>query len=360
MYFHYTISCVSIFPISEVGEKISKIDCWLLEEHIMTKSLQNQSQNLSNEEWNQLQYWLRYPPQKPEECMQFSALYRKASARLAYAQTYEPNSEWTFELEQAVAKAHNEIYGQAESSGWKRIVHFYVHQFPQLVKERFSFFLTSAGLLAAGFFLAFILVMIDVSYASYFFPESMLKTFRPDFDSIAERQWDHAVVSSQIMVNNIRVAFLCFALGIFFGLGTTWVLFYNGLLIGALAALYHRLGEGYGFWAFIWPHGVIELTAIFIAGAAGLAIGYRIFVPGALTRAQALIQEGKVTIQLIAGVFPMFIIAGIIEGFITPTPLPHFVKYIIAFITLVALVLYFGKPFWFQNKQPQTKTATHT
>lgn len=311
----------------------------------MMNSQQDPSQNLSNKEWNQLQYWLKYPPRKPDDCMKYSVLYRKASARLAHAQTYEPNSVWTYELEQTVAKVHNEIYGKT-SSGWRQIASFYAYRFPELVKERFPFFITSLLIFAAGFFLAFILVMIDQTFAKYFFPESMITSFNPDFDQITKQQWDHSIVSSEIMVNNIGVAFLCFATGIFFGLGTTWVLFLNGLLVGALAALYHRVGEAYGFWAFIWPHGVIELTAIFIAGAAGLAIGYRILVPGTLTRIQALVQEGKVTIQLIAGVVPLFIIAGIIEGFITPAPIPLWSKYVVALITLIAIVIYFGKPFW--------------
>lgn len=301
--------------------------------------------NPVHQEWQQLQHWLENPPQTPEEVLAFGSLYRKASARLAHAQTYFPDHEWTRELEQMVAKAHNQLYVHSDSVGWRRIAHFYAYRFPQLFHERFPFFLIAWALFAAGFFIAFLVTYTDSSFASFFLPEEWVRAFNPDFNR-ADEQWDHAMVSSEIMVNNIFVAFLCFSTGIFLGLGTVWSLFMNGLLIGGLAALYHRAGEGYGFWAFIWPHGVIELTAIFIAGAAGLALAYRLFVPGEWTRPQALIQEGKVVIQLIAGVVPMFVVAAIIEGFLTPAPWPHGTKYLIALITGIVLVAYLGRPFW--------------
>nr|WP_232345683.1 stage II sporulation protein M [Paenactinomyces guangxiensis] len=217
-------------------------------------------------------------------------------------------------------------------------------EFPYLFYQRSQFFFVAGFLLFAGFLLAFLLTYFNEDYAPYFLPPEVATHVDPD--QIGQQQWNHAIVSSEIMVNNIQVAFMCFAWGILFGIGTVWSLFMNGMLIGALAALYHRADGGYPFWAFIWPHGVIELTAIFIAGAAGLSLAYRFFVPGEMTRRHSLIKEGIVTIKLMLGVIPMFMIAGVIEGYITPAPWPHWTKYLVALITLLLLLLYFGWPFF--------------
>ena len=162
------------------------------------------------------------------------------------------------------------------------------------------------------------------------------------------------------MVNNIQVAFLCFAFGALLGVGTIWMLLYNGMLIGALAALFHRVGESYTFWAHIWPHGVTELTAIFIAGGAGLSLAYSFFVPGELTRGESFKREGKVTIQLMMGVIPLFVFAALIEGFLTPAPWPHWTKYLLALSTLILLFLYFGSAWLRKETRPSPPPPLHS
>src|SRR5699024_5408907 len=99
-------------------------------------------------------------------------------------------------------------------------------------------------------------------------------------------------------------------------------------------------GMSYEFWAYIVPHGMIELTAIFIAGGAGLLMGYKLFVPGSYSRGYQLKENAKRSVQLFLGTIPLFIIAGIIEGFITPSTLSLEVKYAVALITIIGLLLY--------------------
>jgi uncharacterized membrane protein SpoIIM required for sporulation len=263
---------------------------------------------------------------------------------LAYAQTYFHGHETAEYLNRLVIRAHNAIYGKAKSGYVRKAIRFFTTGFPLLLYERRYFFLAAFLILFAGFILAFVLTSIDPNYAAHFLPKEMISKVKPHaVDN--QPQWNHAIVSSQIMVNNITVSFSCFAFGVLFGVGTVWSLFMNGMLLGALAALYHRVGAGIEFWAYIWPHGVIELTAIFISGAAGLALAYRFFVPGELTRRHAWIKEGKVTIQLMLGVIPMLIVAGIVEGYITPAPWPHWTKYMISALNLLFLLAYFGWPY---------------
>jgi uncharacterized membrane protein SpoIIM required for sporulation len=143
------------------------------------------------------------------------------------------------------------------------------------------------------------------------------------------------------MSNNIKVAVLAFVGGITFGVATVYFMIFNGLLLGALAAVYWQAGKSYEFWAYILPHGVIELTAIFIAGGAGLYMGYRMFVPGQYPWGLQLIRTAKESVQLLMGTIPLFVIAGIIEGFITPSSLSLTTKYAVAIGTLALLTGYY-------------------
>lgn len=297
--------------------------------------------------WSRLEYLLEqlsYGTLHKGELDELGAVYRKVSSNLSYAQTYFPEHETTEYLNQLVIRAHNLLYGTVKKGYAKKILRFFTFEFPYLFYQRSRFFFVAASLLFAGFLLAFVLTCLNKDYASYFLPPEIVPHANPE--EIGQQQWNHPIVSSEIMVNNIQVAFMCFAWGALLGIGTVWSLFLNGMLLGALAALYHLADGSFEFWAFIWPHGVIELTAIFISGAAGLSLAYRVFVPGDLTRRHALIEEGKVTIKLMLGVIPMFMVAGVIEGYLTPAPWPHWTKYLIALITFMILIAYFGWPFF--------------
>ena len=109
----------------------------------------------------------------------------------------------------------------------------------------------------------------------------------------ADGQVNSSVMSASIMTNNIKVGILAFAGGVTFGLLTVYVLIYNGILVGALAGLFFHHGKSYEFWAYIVPHGMIELTAIFIAGGAGLLMGYKLFVPGQVFQRLSIKDTGE-------------------------------------------------------------------
>jgi uncharacterized membrane protein SpoIIM required for sporulation len=147
-------------------------------------------------------------------------------------------------------------------------------------------------------------------------------------------------MSASIMTNNIRVAVFAFAGGVTFGILTIYLLVTNGILLGALAALFWHYGKSYHFWAYIVPHGIIELTAIFIAGGSGLLMGYKLLVPGQYSRGFQLKNQAKRSVQLLLGTVPLFVIAGVIEGFITPSAISLEAKYIVAFLTVIGLILY--------------------
>ena len=115
----------------------------------------------------------------------------------------------------------------------------------------------------------------------------------------------------------MQVAFLAFALGITFGIGTIWVITTNAVFIGLLAGGFQAAGQGWTFWSLVLPHGFLELTAICIAGGAGLRVGWSMIDPGDRPRVTALGEEARDAVLLIVGVIPAFAVAAVIEGFVT-------------------------------------------
>jgi uncharacterized membrane protein SpoIIM required for sporulation len=143
--------------------------------------------------------------------------------------------------------------------------------------------------------------------------------------------------SSGIIANNVQVTFFAFAGGIVVGLGTTLILLLNGVMLGGVAGLFQAEGLSVYLWSFVLPHGILELTAICIAGGAGLLLGSAFLVPGRRTRRDALVHRGRDAVMLLGGTVVMLILAGLIEGFISPSALPSAVK--LAFGVLMAFVM---------------------
>lgn len=270
---------------------------------------------------------------------QFDQLYQKAAQHLSYSQTYFPNEEVTAYLNGLVSKSHNLLYKDQVSSV-KQIREFFGTKFVGLLLEQWKFVLAAMGLFVFGGLAAFISVMIDPLHLYAVLPSNVAQAVDPDQVGKTHETVDASYMSAEIMTNNIQVGILAFAGGITFGILTVYLLIYNGIMIGALAALFLHYGKSYVFWAYIVPHGMIELTAIFIAGGAGLLMGYKLFVPGPYSRGYQLKQQAKRSVQLLLGTIPLFIIAGIIEGFITPSALSLGTKYIVAILTVAGLIVY--------------------
>ena len=169
--------------------------------------------------------------------------------------------------------------------------------------------------------------------------------FRETVVETKTRWWEglndaNQVGASAILTNNIRVTFLAFAYGALLGLGTLYVLAMNGLSVGAVLALVYRAGYGNELLTFMVGHGVIELSCIFIAGGAGLLIGSAILMPGDLSRLDALKARGLDAIRLIAGCAVLLVVAGIIEGFISPALISPKIKFGIAALTGIVMYTY--------------------
>lgn len=270
---------------------------------------------------------------------QFNRLYQKTAQHLSYCQTYFPEEDVTAYLNELVAKSHNLLYKNQVSS-LKQIKTFFTTTFIKLLLEQWKAVLFAMLLFAGGALAAFLSVLNNPVNLYMILPEDVAQSIDPSQIGADSGAVNSSTMSAMIMTNNIQVAFLAFAGGITFGILTVYLLISNGIMIGALAAVYAQSGQSYEFWAYIVPHGIIELTAIFIAGGAGLLMGYKFFVPGPYKRVHQFTYQAKRSVQLLIGTIPLFVIAGIIEGYITPSTLSLEVKYTVALLTLLSLILY--------------------
>ncbi len=250
--------------------------------------------------------------------------YRAVVSDLAFARSQGASEQLISYLNELAGRAHGTLYA-AESARFRGVKSFLSRDFPRLFRSTWRYTLTAFLIFVLGCWLGIYLAGEGLGMA----PWEMPKDVQP------------AEMSSRIMTNNIKVCILCFASGIAAGFFTVYFLASNGAFLASVAASQSGANSK-ALWTFVVSHGVIELTAIFIAGGAGLLIGSSMIAPGNLRRADAMrIAAGK-GLQLFAGTIAMLIIAGIIEGFISPSPLPGWFKFAFSALTAVALIAYFG------------------
>jgi len=284
---------------------------------------------------------------QPSDLPDVGRLYREATADLARLQAFQQEAALPDELldylNHLVARAHGQIY-RSPTPGWTRLWSFLRSTFPQTFRATCSWTLAALAIFLFGCTYGFVAGLIDDTFIPLVAPPHLIQQVEGGkvwFDSILAVR---PLASSVIMTNNISVTFLAFALGITFGLGTVYIMAFNGLLLGTLAALCHLHGLSADFWSFVLPHGVIELSAIFIAGGGGLLLGSALIAPGDLSRKEALTQRGRKAVQLILGCVPLLIFAGVVEGFFSPAHLPPWIKFLTAGLLFVFLLCYLMLP----------------
>jgi len=276
-----------------------------------------------------------------EEVRELGRIYRRTASDLAIARAESRDPRLINYLNSLVIRAHGRIY-RAESHGWKRILFFFTHELPQTFRRTWRYTLLSFSVFTIFAIFGFIGTRYDPEFSELVgvdpaFREMNIETKTRWWESLNTQ---NQVGASVIMTNNIQVTIYTFALGALFGLGTLFYLAFNGANIASVLALTYRAGFGNDLLTFMVGHGVIELSCIFISGGAGLLIGSAMIMPGNLTRADALKTRGMEAVRLMMGVAVLLVVAGIIEGFISPAPIDPRIKYTIAVLTGLALYSY--------------------
>jgi len=292
--------------------------------------------------WRELEQAVKEPRQlfhSGVDFTSFAMLYRKVSGDLAYAQTYFPDEKVTAYLNSLIASAHNRLYRGGES-GFHHVGHFFVAGFPQVFRALRGYVLIAALVTLAAALFGFIMTYTHPIESYHLLPTSLLNQLQPT--QTGPHAVDAPLLASIIMTHNILVTLEAFVGGITFGLFTLYTLWNNGIIIGVLAGLFAASHRSLIFWSLIVPHGVTELLAIFIAGGAGFLFGHRLLAPGIYRRGAALQKALVQAVQLMLGVVPMLVIAGTLEGFVTPSYLPVAVKFAVAVVSAIFWLLYFS------------------
>lgn len=275
------------------------------------------------------------------EVRELGRIYRRTASDLAVARAESRDPRLINYLNSLVIRAHGRIY-RADAQGGARIRNFFARDLPRTFRQTWRYTALSFGVFMLSSVIGFVGTNCDPEFSELVgvpaaFRELFIKTKTHWWEDLNEA---NQVGASSIVTNNIQVTIYTFAFGALFGLGTLFYLAYNGANIASVVALAYQADFGNDLVTFMVGHGVIELTCIFIAGGAGLLIGSALVMPGDLTRADALKARGKQAIRLMMGVATLLVIAGIIEGFVSPTPIHPAIKFGLGGVTGIALYSY--------------------
>jgi len=249
----------------------------------------------------------------------------------------DPGNEIISYLNNQVASVHGMIYRTPRLT-WATIIDFFVNGLPKAFRAEIVYVATAAAVLLMSALTGLLLGLREPAFIELLVPERMIETVEKGKVWFKDLYTIAPMASSTLMTHNISVTFLIFASGITFGVGTLYLLALNGLLIGTIAALCINHNLALEFWSFVLPHGSLELTAIFIAGGAGLVIGHALIDPGPYRRSEVLALRSRQAAKLIAGCIPLLVMAGLIEAFFSPSPLPAALKMIFSLALFTALM----------------------
>jgi len=273
------------------------------------------------------------------ELQELGLLYRQTAADLAAIRQDPSSVHFARYLNQLMARAHNIIYaGHRENYG--AILSFFYRDYPAAFRRNLKYCIASVLIFIVGGIAGAAITFQDPDFQTEILGPQMVETIQH------REMWTHSIISvkpvasSAIMTNNLTVSFMTFASGITAGLGTLYMLFFNGFLMGVIGAACFIAGMSLKLWSFVAPHGVLELPAIFIAGGAGLKIAQGLLFPGVLPRKESLTLAGKEATTLVLGVIPLLIVAGVIEAFVSPTGIAVALKFSLAAGLFTLLVSY--------------------
>jgi len=278
---------------------------------------------------------------------EFAGAYREVAADLARARTYGVDRRTLLYLERIVSTGHNALYGTRRVER-KRLDRLLLRELPASVVHARRYVIAACSLFIVPACVGFFVVTSEPQRAYELLPASAIERAESGRRQAEQgRGYGESpqlylpVVASRIISNNVQVAFIAFAFGVTAGIGTVIVLVFNGLFFGAVLGLFANYGLAGWLLTFVAGHGPLELTAIFIAGGAGLLIGRSIVAPGDLARRDSLVKAAQAALRLLAAAATLLLLAGTIEGFLSASDAPPAIKFAVSGASVVLLALYF-------------------
>ncbi|MGB0065450.1 MAG: stage II sporulation protein M [Terracidiphilus sp.] len=277
------------------------------------------------------------------ELREAALLYRQAASDLSTLRQDPTARAYSELVNQLLARAHHIIYS-SRRKGFLRIFYFLRDDYPALIQRRFRYVLLSLIILLAGGTLGTVLTLARPEFMRHMLGPQMIDTIEH------HKMWTESIVgvepaaSSAIMTNNIMVCFIAFAGGIVFGLLTILSMFYNGLLLGVVGVACAQHGMARDLWSFVAPHGSLELPSIILAGAAGLRLGRGVVFPGLYRWRDSIALAGAEATRIVAGVIPLLVIAGTLEGFFSPSHAQVWLKFTVGGCLFTLLMVWLFRP----------------
>ena len=300
--------------------------------------------------WDRLEEILRAagrrgPAGLSEETLhELARLYPGVAVDVARARLLGLDDRTRGRLNQLAIGAHGLLYRRRHRRPLQAARRFFAWEYPRLFRHLWAYIVLATVVMGVPAVAAYVAVRMRPATAYVLMPAGL------DADEADEvtagdvseryRRIPKPLMDSFITTNNISVAFNAFALGIFVGIGTAYVLVINGVMLGTFFGHFANHGLTYTSCSFIIPHGALEIFAIVVSAGAGLRLGLSLAAPGRLTRRASLRQGAREAVRLVLGTIPMFVVAGAIESVITPSHLPGPAKIAIGVLTLAGTLAY--------------------
>lgn len=312
----------------------------------------------NRDKWKEMENWQKFDSDR------LAANFIELSDDLAYARTFYPGSEIERYLNHLMAGYHTNINSRPPQKS--SLLSFWTRDFPLLIARdyktllfAFCFFLLSAviGVFSAAHEESFVRLILGDAYVNMTLDN--ITSGKPMGVYSSMDEW---TMFFHITTNNIRVSFIAFAFGLIFSAGTLWILFSNGIMLGAFQFFFYKYGLLLHSALSVWAHGTFEITSIIIAGAAGLIMGNSFLFPGTYPRLYSFRRGALEGVKIVAGLVPFFIIAGVIESFVTRYADSHpLVGGVVIALSIAGVIGYFViYPYRVKSKYGRTETEITT
>ncbi|MFJ6730600.1 stage II sporulation protein M [Streptomyces sp. NPDC091281] len=292
-------------------------------------------------EWDRLDALLRRRDLTGAEADELVTLYQRTATHLSLIRSSAPDPLLTGRLSQLVARARSTVTGTRRAS-WRDVTRFLTHGFPAAVyRARHWWIPTALVSTAVAALLGWWIGTHPDVQSSIAAPAELRELTRPGGQYEAYYS-SHPAASfaAQVWTNNAQAAAMCLVLGVFLGLPVLWILFQNMLNLGIGVGLMSSAGRLDTFLGLVLPHGLLELTAVFVAAGTGLRLGWTVIDPGPRTRRTALAEEGRSALGMAMGLALILFVSGAIEGFVTPSGLPTWTRITIGITAELAFLAY--------------------
>jgi len=277
------------------------------------------------------------------ELRETALLYRQAASDLSTLRQDSTARAYAEHVNHLLARAHHIIYS-SRRKGFKKVFLFLRDEYPALVQRQIHYVLLALVIALAGAALGAVLTLARPQFMRHMLGPQMVETIE------RHEMWTQSIVavkpmaSGWIMTNNLTVCFEAFAGGIFCGLLTVTAMFFNGMLLGVVGVACQQHGMARDLWSFVAPHGSLELPSIILSGAAGLRLAHGVLFPGLYRWRDSVALAGAEATRLVAGIIPLLVIAGSLEGFFSPSDAPVWLKFTVGGLLFTLLLVWLFRP----------------